>query len=586
MKLRRMTAAVLAVAMTVGGLIAAMPVTTKAAEPVVVVLDPGHGGGERGAVGITGAYEKDINLKISLYTKEALEKYPNVKVFLTRTTDETVGLTERTERAKAYGADIFISQHCNSITNPAIRGAEVFVSNLQQYYPSLRVFGEKVLKQLTALGIQSRGVKVRLSSNGSIHEPTGEAADYYAVIAASANRGIPGTIIEHAFMSNAADMEEFLSTDAKLRALGEADAAGIADYFQLTGSQVENGVNVAYQTHVQNVGWQGEVLNGATSGTTGKGLRLEGIRIKVTGDENLGVEYSTHVQNVGWQDWVKDGGMAGTEGRSFRLETIRVRLTGESAFSYDIYYRVHSQDFGWLDWAKNGSPAGTLGSGRRLEGIDIRIVDKGAPAPGPEARAFVGAPAGVTYQTYVQSRGWLNTVRDGASSGTVGQGLRMEALRANLSNLVCRGGISYRAHIQNKGWVDFSNDGNLTGGENSGLRLEAIEMKLTGEAAELYDIYYRIHSQQFGWLDWAKNGESAGTAGYSFRVEGIEIKLVPKNGAAPGPTARAFVEKPPEVAKPTSTEVPTEAPSEAPNEANMAKGSLEETQEIPTTAAQ
>ncbi|MDD4096940.1 MAG: hypothetical protein PHP22_11955 [Oscillospiraceae bacterium] len=45
-----------------------------------------------------------------------------------------------------------------------------------------------------------------------------------------------------------------------------------------------------------------------------------------------------------------------------------------------------------------------------------------------------------------------------------------------------------------------------------------------------------------GWLDWAKNGESAGTAGFSYRLEAIKIVLVPKGGAAPGPTARPFVQ--------------------------------------------
>lgn len=571
MKLRKITAAFLAITLAVTGLTTAIkPIKAEAASPVVVVLDPGHGGGEKGSISVTGAYEKDLNLKISLYTKEALEKYPNIKVYLTRTTDETVGLSERAERAKAFGADIFISQHLNSSTNNAVRGAEVFVSNLQQFYPKLKVFGEKVLKELTALGLQSRGVKVRLSANGSIHEPTGEAADYYGVIAASANRGIPGTIIEHCFLSNGAEFEEFLSTDAKLKALGEADAAAIADYFELTGSKNDSGANISYQTHVQNVGWQGLVYNGAASGTTGKGFRLEGIRINVTGDENLGVEYQTHVQNIGWQDWVKDGAMAGTEGRAFRLETIRIRLTGENAHLYDLYYRVHSQDYGWLDWAKNGSPSGTSGYGKRLESIELRLVNKDAAAPGATAKSFVGVPASVSYSTYVEKKGWTNPVKDGASSGTVGQGLRMEGLKASLSNIPGKGTISYRAHIQNKGWVDFVNDGSVTGGEMTGLRLEAIEMKLTGEVADLYDIYYRIHAQQFGWLDWAKNGESAGTAGYFFRVEGIEIKLVSKGGAAPGATNRPFVERPPEKAVPAADLPVNDSPTEETRETETA----------------
>ncbi|MCI6675959.1 MAG: hypothetical protein MSG78_03465 [Clostridiales bacterium] len=69
------------------------------------------------------------------------------------------------------------------------------------------------------------------------------------------------------------------------------------------------------------------MTNGTFAGTKGKGLRLEGIKIRVNGDDlNGGVEYSTHVQNLGWQTWVKDNAMAGTKGKSLRLEGIQIRL--------------------------------------------------------------------------------------------------------------------------------------------------------------------------------------------------------------------------------------------------------------------
>ncbi|OYO59444.1 hypothetical protein CG709_18650, partial [Lachnotalea glycerini] len=80
---------------------------------VVVVLDPGHGGTDGGAT--SGPFvEKDLNLKISKYTKAELEKYSGVIVKMTRTTDTYVGLEERTIIAKNYGADLFVSQHLNS----------------------------------------------------------------------------------------------------------------------------------------------------------------------------------------------------------------------------------------------------------------------------------------------------------------------------------------------------------------------------------------------------------------------------------------------------------------------------------------
>lgn len=150
-------------------------------------------------------------------------------------------------------------------------------------------------------------------------------------------------------------------------------------------------IHTSYRTHVQNVGWQIWCQDGAMSGTTGQGLRLEGIEILLDNNTaSLGIQYRTHVQNVGWQDWVGEGAMSGTSGQSLRLEAICIRLTGTEAENYDIYYQVHAQNVGWLDWAKNGESAGTAGYGYRLEGIRIVVLEKGEPAPGSTARPYIG----------------------------------------------------------------------------------------------------------------------------------------------------------------------------------------------------
>lgn len=134
--------------------------------------------------------------------------------------------------------------------------------------------------------------------------------------------------------------------------------------------------NVNYTTHVQNLGWQEAVSDGALAGTVGQSLRLEGITIE-SGIDGLGIEYATHVQNIGWQDYVADGAVSGTEGQSLRLEAIKIQLTGEQAEKYDVYYRVQVQNLGWLGWASNGAESGTAGYGYRLEGIEIVLVEKG-----------------------------------------------------------------------------------------------------------------------------------------------------------------------------------------------------------------
>ncbi|MBN1775373.1 MAG: hypothetical protein JW817_02790, partial [Clostridiales bacterium] len=145
---------------------------------------------------------------------------------------------------------------------------------------------------------------------------------------------------------------------------------------------------VNYKTHVQDIGWQDYVRNGAISGTSGQSKRLEGIQIKLNNIEG-GIEYRTHVQDYGWMAWASNDAMSGTSGQSKRLEAIEIRLTGKAAENYDIYYCVHAQNVGWLDWAKNGQASGTAGFGYRLEAIQIVLVPKSGPAPGMMARAFV-----------------------------------------------------------------------------------------------------------------------------------------------------------------------------------------------------
>ena len=305
-------------------------------------------------------------------------------------------------------------------------------------------------------------------------------------------------------------------------------------------------LSIKYRTHVQNDGWQNYVYDGAMSGTSGRSLRLEGIKIALENQPYSGdIEYTTHVQYYGWQNYVKNDEMAGTSGESLRLEAIKIRLTGEMANHYDVYYRVHAQNVGWMNWAKNGEPSGTAGYSFRLEGIEIVIVKKGE---NPPQRDIINCDQAykftkVSYRTHVQNVGWQNYVYDGAMSGTSGQSLRLEGINIKLDNQEYSGNIEYATHVQYVGWQGFKKNNEMSGTSGQGLRLEAIKIRLTGEMAEHYDVYYCVHAQNFGWMGWAKNGESAGTAGYAYRLEGIRIVLVEKGGNAPGSTANSFAEK-------------------------------------------
>ena len=304
-------------------------------------------------------------------------------------------------------------------------------------------------------------------------------------------------------------------------------------------------ITVSYETHVQSYGWQPAVTNGQMSGTSRQSKRLEGIKIRVTGDDNLGIRYRTHIQSIGWQDWKYDGDLSGTTRQSKRLEAICIELTGANKDKYDVYYRVHAQSYGWLDWSKNGAMAGTEGLSKRLEAINIVIVPKNADPGVATSRSFVSAyPGSINYRTHVQTYGWESTWRtDGQRSGTTGQSKRLEAIQIRLGSNI-EGGIEYCTHVQSYGWENtWRRDGQMSGTSGQAKRLEAIKIRLTGAAEQKYDVYYRVHVQSYGWLDWAHNGEMSGTSGLAKRLEGIEIRLVPKGAPAPGSTERTFIKR-------------------------------------------
>ncbi|MEX1533299.1 C39 family peptidase [Enterococcus sp. C48] len=309
--------------------------------------------------------------------------------------------------------------------------------------------------------------------------------------------------------------------------------------------------DINYQTHIQDIGWQGVVKNGEISGTSRRSLRLEGIKMNISNSDLAGsVEYRTHVQEIGWQGYVKDNQLSGTSGKSLRLEAIQIRLTGEIANAYDVYYRVHIEDKGWLNWAKNSESAGSQSAAKRLEAIQIKLVKKGEAAPEGNGKAFlIGNEAkrpdeikpNVNYQTHVQEIGWQGFVRNGESAGTSGKKLRLEAIKINLSDAALAGNIEYSTHVQSIGWQEKKKNGELSGTSGKKLRLEAIKINLSGDVSRYYDVYYRVHIQDKGWLNWAANGAPSGSQSASKRLEAIQIKIVRKGEAAPKGSGKAFL---------------------------------------------
>ncbi|MDB6354125.1 N-acetylmuramoyl-L-alanine amidase [Trichococcus sp. K1Tr] len=325
------------------------------------------------------------------------------------------------------------------------------------------------------------------------------------------------------------------------------------DTSPVTGKAYYSAVNtlpfspaVNYSSHVQNVGWQTEVKDGAISGTTGQAQRIEAVKIQLS---HLSVEgsikYRTQVEGIGWTSWSQDGAVSGTSGQAKRVEAIEVQLAGEIAAYYDVYYSVYSETYGWLGWAKNGESAGTEGLGKRVEAIRVLLVEKGNSAQVPKSTsvAFLkdSRPV-ITYQAHVQDYGWLAKVAEGELSGTTGTAKQLEAFQISLGGSGTSGGITYRSDVDGIGWKDWTTSGSTSGTIGAGKKVKAIEIKLTGSFADNYDVYYRVHAQNYGWLGWAKNGEPAGVEVNNTRLEAYEIKIVKKGEAAPGSIASPYIE--------------------------------------------
>lgn len=215
---------------------------------LVVVLDPGHDASHAGAYK-NGLKEQDLTLKIAQYCKEELEKYSGVTVYMTRTTaacafggDNSNCLKSRAQYAQSVGANVFVSLHLNSNTNTSAYGVEIYRPNTN-YRPDIhntaKDLADDILEQLAALGLNNRGTFVRSCQDVDDPEyiyPDGSHADYYAVIRNCKRVGIPALIVEHAFLSNASDVANYLNSEEKLKRLGVADATGIANYFGLTAT--------------------------------------------------------------------------------------------------------------------------------------------------------------------------------------------------------------------------------------------------------------------------------------------------------------------------------------------------------------
>ncbi|MDQ4098341.1 MAG: N-acetylmuramoyl-L-alanine amidase, partial [Actinomycetota bacterium] len=201
--------------------------TVAAAAPVtdaMVVLDPGHGGSDPGAVSPGGLAESGVNLEVARYTKAALEA-AGVSVLLTRNADYDLALAPRAELARALQPQAFVSLHHNAEPDGprASPGSETYY---QIASPASKRLAGLIYEEIVA-ALSAYSVPWMADSDAGAKYRQGTRGDYYAMLR------LPGSVVsvltEAAFISNPAEAE-LLAQPEFQRVEGEAVARGILRY--------------------------------------------------------------------------------------------------------------------------------------------------------------------------------------------------------------------------------------------------------------------------------------------------------------------------------------------------------------------
>ena len=128
----------------------------------IIVIDPGHGGKDSGAIGINDIKEEEVVLNIALEILQLNRKSEApLAIYLTRYSDTLISLSDRTNLVKTLKAGLFVSLHCNHSDNSNARGIEVYASRKQEKFSKVSVFiGHQIERALCkAIGYKSRGLK-------------------------------------------------------------------------------------------------------------------------------------------------------------------------------------------------------------------------------------------------------------------------------------------------------------------------------------------------------------------------------------------------------------------------------------------
>ncbi len=221
---------------------------------MTIVIDPGHGGEDPGAIGRGGSYEKHVTLDVARRLKAKIDTQPNMRSVLTRDGDFFIPLQQRVGKARRVQADLFVSVHADAFIKPTARGSSVFVLSENGATSSAARWLAKKENDADLIGGVNLGVRdpylartlLDLSQTATINDSLklgaavlGELGRINTLHKAQVEQAgfavlkapdIPSILVETAFISNPEE-EKRLNDDAYQDQLAEAILRGIRRYF-------------------------------------------------------------------------------------------------------------------------------------------------------------------------------------------------------------------------------------------------------------------------------------------------------------------------------------------------------------------
>jgi N-acetylmuramoyl-L-alanine amidase len=238
------------------GIVLILSACAEKYHPPTIVIDPGHGGIDPGAIGITGyVLEKEVALRMGLALRDQLEATGRYQVIMTRDDDRMVGLLDRLQLASQSAGELFISLHADSLVSaPQVRGASVYTLSEPAFDDAPARLASEVMRADVRVGLDpsnendvrpetlidlaqraTNGRSLRLAEllvqelNGATRMIKLRPAQASFVVLKSTE--IPSVLVELGYLSNPAD-ESALADDAHIARLAAAIARAIDGYFR------------------------------------------------------------------------------------------------------------------------------------------------------------------------------------------------------------------------------------------------------------------------------------------------------------------------------------------------------------------